>query len=63
MFYDTLKAICKEKHTSPSAVCVALGISKNNATHWKQGKSPRLDVVLRIAEHLKVNPAKLIPKE
>lgn len=63
MFYETLKAICKEKHTSPTAVCEAIGISKNHVTRWKNGKSPRLDVLTRIAQHLKVRPAKLIPKE
>lgn len=63
MFYETLKAICKEKHTSPTAVCEAIGIARNHVTRWKRGRSPRLDVVVRIAEYLKVNPAKLIPKE
>ena len=63
MFYDTLKEVCVKKHTSPSAVCLALGISKSNVTNWKAGKSPKLDVVIKIAEHLSVNPARLIPKK
>ena len=62
MFYDNLKEICDKKKTTPSAVCRALGMSKSNVTKWKTGASPRLDVVIRIAEHLKVNPSKLIPK-
>ena len=63
MFYTTLKEICVKKKTTPSAVCVALGISKSNAVKWKKGGYPRLDVVLKIAQHLGVNPSKLIPKD
>lgn len=63
MFYETLKELCDKKNTSPSAVCVALGMSKSNVTEWKNGRSPKLDTVLMIAEHLGVNPAKLIPKD
>ena len=62
MFYETLKEICDKKNTSPSAVCVALGMSKSNVTAWKNGRSPQLDTVVLIAEHLGVAPTKLIPK-
>lgn len=63
MFYETLKEVCTKKKTSPSAVCLALGMSKSNVTEWKAGRSPRLDTVVQIAEHLGVNPSKLIPKK
>lgn len=63
MFYETLKEACTKKHTSPSAVCLALNLSKSNVTNWKKGQWPRLDVVIAIAKHLGVSPAKLIPKE
>nr|WP_325297693.1 helix-turn-helix transcriptional regulator [uncultured Dysosmobacter sp.] len=63
MFYDTLKEICEKKHTSPSAVCVALGMSKSNVTEWVRGRNPNMDTVLKIAKHLSINPAKLFPKE
>lgn len=63
MFYETLKELCDKKNTSPSAVCVALGMSKSNVTEWKNGRSPKLDTVMLIAEHLGVSPAKLIPKD
>ena len=62
-FYKTLKEICAKKKTSPSAVCVALEMSKSNVTNWKNGQYPRLDTVIEIANHLNVNPAKLIPKD
>lgn len=63
MFYETLKELCDKKNTTPSAVCVALNISKSNATEWKNGRSPKLDTVIRIAEHLGVSPSRLIPKK
>jgi transcriptional regulator with XRE-family HTH domain len=63
LFYEALREVCDKKNTTPSAVCVALGISKSNATNWKNGAWPRLDVFLEIANYLKVNPSKLLPKK
>lgn len=63
MFYEKLKDVCAKKDTSPSAVCVALGMSKSNVTEWKNGRSPKLDTVVQIAEHLGISPAELIPKQ
>lgn len=63
MFYDTLKEICDKKHTSPSAVCKAIEISKSNVTEWKRGRSPKLDTVVAIANHLNISPARLLPKK
>lgn len=63
MFYDTLKEICDKKKTSPSAVCVALGMSKSNVTEWKAGRSPKLDTVVAIANHLGVSATRFIPKK
>lgn len=63
MFYETLKEVCVKKKTSPSAVCLALGMSKSNVTEWKAGRSPKLDTVVAIAEYLGVSPMKLIPKK
>lgn len=63
MFYETLKEVCMKKKTSPSAVCDALGMSRSNVTEWKNGRSPKLGTVVKIAEHLDVSPMKLIPKK
>lgn len=62
MFYEVLKDACAKKKTTPSAVCVALGMSKSSATKWKNGSSPNLDTVLAIAKHLGISPAKLLPR-
>lgn len=63
MFYETLKEVCDKKKTSPSAVCVALGISKSNVTNWKKGRYPSFDTAIKIANYLHVNLLKLVPKE
>lgn len=60
MFYENLKRACEKRHTSPTAVAQAIEMSKSNVTEWKNGKSPRLDTVYKIAEHLNVSPATLI---
>lgn len=61
MFYETLKKICKENNTSPSAVTLAIGMSKSNVTAWKHGRSPKLETVMKIASYLSVSPTELIP--
>jgi transcriptional regulator with XRE-family HTH domain len=62
VFYETLKQVCAENNTSPSAVCDALGMSRSNITKWKEGRSPKLDTVIQISEHLGVSLMKLVPK-
>lgn len=63
MFYEALKEVCDKKKTSPSAVCDALNMSRSNVTAWKEGRSPKLDTVIAIANHLGVSPARLLPKK
>ena len=60
MFYEALKEVCEKKNTSPSAVCVALGMSKSNVTEWKNGRSPTLSTVLAISDYLQISPIRLI---
>ena len=59
-FYSALDTVCKKKGTTPWAVLKELGMSKSNVTSWKDGRSPRLDVVTKIADHLGVSAASLI---
>ena len=59
-FYEILRTTCEKKQTSPSAVVTALGMSKSNITKWKSGRSPRLNVVIKIADHLGVSATSLV---
>ena len=61
LFYEKLKEVCAKKGTSPSAVCIALKISKSNATEWKKGRSPKVDTLMAIAKYLNVSPTRLLP--
>lgn len=59
-FYENLYDVCKKKRTTPCAVLLSIGMSKSNATKWKRGLTPRLDVIIKIADKLGVSPATLI---
>jgi len=55
MFYDNLKKACKNNNTTPSALVKSMKISSANVTNWKDGTSPRGDVVVRLSEILNVS--------
>lgn len=55
MFYDNLKAACKAKGISPSALALSLGMSKANVTKWKQGQLPSTGTLQKISESLGVS--------
>lgn len=55
-FYNNLKNICETKGTSVTAICKQCGISAGTATGWKNGSSPRLDMVETLANKLGVSP-------
>ena len=62
MFYDKLSAICKQQNTSPSAVALALGMSKSNVTRWKSGQTPKIETVTALADYLHVDFWELLDK-
>ena len=55
MFYEQLKQACKQKGTSITAVALKLGLSKSNATNWKNGSMPNGDVIVHLSELLGVS--------
>lgn len=63
MFYDQLKKACTERGTSPCAVALASGMSKSNVTFWKNGQTPKLDTIVKLAKALRMDPRELIPDE
>lgn len=54
MFYVRLKQLCEDRHTTPSAIALAAGMSKSNVTNWKNGASPKLDTMEALAAELGV---------
>ena len=55
MFYNQLKAACKAKNTSVTAVLKKIGIGTANGTYWKNGSVPSSDIVVQLAEFLEVS--------
>ena len=60
MFYDQFKRVCEEKKKSPSTVALAVGMSKANVTNWKNGASPKLNTLQRLADELEVPVSALL---
>ena len=55
MFYDQLKALCKEKGTTPTAFVInELGLSSSKITAWKNGSIPKYGTLEKIADFFQV---------
>lgn len=52
MFYERLKVICKEQHTSVSAMLKELNLSTGSTGNWKRGGIPTGEVLAKIADYL-----------
>lgn len=53
LFYDNFERICRERGTSPSGACVAIGKNKTTAGNWKRnGTIPTEDILLALADVL-----------
>ena len=51
-FATNFRRICQEKGTSPTRVCLELGLTSNNVTLWNKGGIPKGDVLIRLAQKL-----------
>ena len=59
MFKQNFERICVEKGYSPTAVCIAVGISKSNYSNWNDDTMPRKTTLIKIAEYLGVSVEEL----
>jgi len=50
--YDKFADICRLKGTTPTALTFKLGLSKGNASNWKKGGNPSVDILLKISKVL-----------
>ncbi len=53
-FYLRFQSLCEEKGRSPTSVVTAAGLSSCSVTAWKNGASPKLETIIRLAEQLGV---------
>ena len=55
MFYDQLKKACKENNIAITALIKELGMSVGNATRWRDGGVPSIEVLKKLAKRLNVS--------
>ncbi len=55
-FWDRIQILCKEKQTTPTALCKSLGLSTSMVTRWKNGTIPTNSTLILIAEYFGVDP-------
>lgn len=51
-FAENFKRICNEKGTSPTRVCLDLGLSSSKVNLWNKGGMPKADIIVKLAQKL-----------
>ena len=51
-FATNLRRICEERGTSPTRLCVELGLSTNKVSLWNKGGLPKPEVLVKLAGKL-----------
>ena len=54
-FYEKVEKLCRENGMSISALCRSLKISTTNASNWKNGRLPKMDIAVKVADALGVS--------
>lgn len=51
-FATNLRRICQERGTSPTKLCIELGLSTNKVSLWNKGGLPKPEVLVKLAQKL-----------
>lgn len=62
-FYARFQGLCEEKHRSATNVVRSCGLSSCLVTAWRQGASPTLATVMKLARELEVPAMVLLPDD
>ena len=54
-FMNNFVSLCESKGVAPTAVLVALGMSKGNYAAWKEGRIPKIQQLQKIADYFNVS--------
>lgn len=54
-FATNFKRICNERGTSPTRVCLEIGLSSSKVNLWNNGSVPKGDVMVKLAQKLNCN--------
>lgn len=60
VFWENYTKLCKQAGQTPTGVARAVGISSGNASAWRNGRIPSMQIVYKLAEYFDVPPNKLI---
>lgn len=55
MFYDIVKALCKERKIAMTSMLRDLGMSMGNVSAWKRGVTPKSDTINKVADFFGVS--------
>lgn len=51
-FATNFRRICHERGTTPTRVCLDLGLSSSKVNLWNKGSMPKADVLIKLARKL-----------
>jgi transcriptional regulator with XRE-family HTH domain len=51
-FATNFRRICQEKGTTPTKVCLGLGLSSSKVNMWNNGSLPKQPILVKLAEAL-----------
>ena len=51
-FYERLRALCRERHTSITTMLIELDMSTGCSANWKKGQLPKGEILIKIADYL-----------
>ena len=51
-FATNFRRICQEKGTTPTKVCLSLGLSSSKVNMWNNGSLPKQPVLVKLAQEL-----------
>lgn len=51
-FATNFRRICQEKGTSPTAVCLSIGLSSSKVNLWNNGSLPKQPILVKLAKAL-----------
>lgn len=54
VFYDIFVGLCREAGKAPTVVLAELGMSKGNLGKWRDGRTPKADGLVKIADYFGV---------
>lgn len=55
MFFDRYSELCKRVGKSPTGVAIELNVSRATVNYWKNGNTPKQEILSKIAEYFGVS--------